>query len=1129
MLKYYLQLVVCLCVCALGIPSAWAEETTLDFSKIEGFKNWGNGYTNHTVSYDKDTVYFSNASKQGGTITDIPVCKGGYVEFKLDEKKGALTALVLKGRQWSNKSQTIKLEYSTDGGKKYTSTKATWSNYTLTAASLPENTNAVKFTFGNNGNQVGIESLKITYGADNREVVDITSFEAEKTTINLFETLETTVKNSSENWTGAYVYTSSNTSVATVDENGKITGKAAGTADIIVVADINNDKDYKAGKADTLKITVEDNRAVVNLNSFTAAKTNLVKNETTSTTVSNNQSGWKASYTYTSDKESVATVNAEGVITAVSKGNANIKVTANVASDDKKFKAGTVSLTLAINVTNPTHKAQFSVNGTIATSTDVEEGAAIVFNDPTSIPEGQTFMGWTNAALTGTQESAPTYVTSATMGDKDVTFFAVFAKASTSAEDAKWKKLSYEDVLADPKEGVYALITSDGYAFNGTISSGKGQITKTAFSFDEKNNIPEGVCELTITKKVNGGIEIYNKDHGYLIATKAKSGNLSWNTSSQSYWLKKNNNLSYKDNEAVLRVFQNQFNTYKYQNNNLNGVVPEFAYRPGVTYSNYCTTVGGEVDNREFVNLASWATTTGAVTLTKGQKLATVATLTPAACKTATFAYTSSDEKVATINNEGVITAVSKGTATLKVVISLDEKDENYRIGGTTEKTLDIEVLNPLHTVTFLANGTEVESNEVREEEAIVFPAVTAPTGLVFAGWAAQDWEGMQYTEPAWVNTTATVMGETGLEFVAVFARVAQKGTEVKYSLTEEQIQEHFTQTAQAYGDEERSWNDESVTWRFFGKSEKNGTYLQINSTSKESYIAFNSQNYITNIAFNILNGSSREYENSLYIYDATTGSSVTTVNLNKVKEASIAIEGNHKNLSIQSGQAAKISNIVLTCVTPDQYVGYATTEAAANEVHTSQVTIANCDYTTVCLPYNAKVQDGVQAFALRDVDEKGMHFSPVDTLIAGKGYVLQATAGAEVELSEVLEPSLDTINLMSGVVTRTLRESITYQGTGEYAYPWILAKDGTFKRYVGEYIPAGKAYVDGALIQKMKSSAANAFRVIFEDETTGLSQLNEESKAPAYYYNLQGQRVAQPTRSGAIYMERGNRKFIVK
>ncbi|MBP5344851.1 MAG: hypothetical protein J6Y99_01415 [Bacteroidales bacterium] len=197
-------------------------------------------------------------------------------------------------------------------------------------------------------------------------------------------------------------------------------------------------------------------------------------------------------------------------------------------------------------------------------------------------------------------------------------------------------------------------------------------------------------------------------------------------------------------------------------------------------------------------------------------------------------------------------------------------------------------------------------------------------------------------------------------------------------------------------------------------------------------------------------------------------------------------------------------------------------------KVHTTQVTIADCGYTTVCLPYNAKAQDGVQAFALRNVDEKGMHFSPVDILIAGKGYVLQGTAGTEVELSEVLEPSLDTINLMSGVVTRTLRESITYQGTGEYAYPWILAKDGTFKRYVGEYIPAGKAYVDGALIQKMKSSAANAFRIIFEDETTGLSQLNEESKAPAYY-NLQGQRVAQPTRSGAIYIERGNRKFIVK
>ena len=113
--------------------------------------------------------------------------------------------------------------------------------------------------------------------------------------------------------------------------------------------------------------------------------------------------------------------------------------------------------------------------------------------------------------------------------------------------------------------------------------------------------------------------------------------------------------------------------------------------------------------------------------------------------------------------------------------------------------------------------------------------------------------------------------------------------------------------------------------------------------------------------------------------------------------------------------------------------------------------------------------------------------------------------------------------------MNRTAVSTLDLQGTGEYAYPWILAKDGKFKRYIGEFIPAGKAYVDGALIQKMKSSAANAFRVIFEDETTGLSQLNEESKAPAYYYNLQGQRVAQPAHSGAIYIESGNRKLIVK
>jgi hypothetical protein len=372
------------------------------------------------------------------------------------------------------------------------------------------------------------------------------------------------------------------------------------------------------------------------------------------------------------------------------------------------------------------------------------------------------------------------------------------------------------------------------------------------------------------------------------------------------------------------------------------------------------------------------------------------------------------------------------------------------------------------------------------------------------------------------------------LEFVAVFARVSQKGTEVKYSLTEEQIQEHFTQTAQAYGDEERTWNDESVTWRFFGKSEKNGTYLRINSTSKESYIAFNSQNYITNIAFNILNGSSREYDNSLYIYDATTGVSVTTVNLNKVKEASIAIEGNHKNLSIQSGQAAKISNIVLTCVTPEQYAGYATSIAATEEIRTHVVTIAaSCDYTTVCLPYNAVAPKGAKFFALKSVDNEGLHFVSTETLVAGQGYVLQGEPGAKYTLKEVTEAVDYNANILKGVIEQTNLVDLGFTGKDDYNYPWILAKDGTFKRYTGEYIPAGKAYLDGALLQNLGESGAATMRVIFEEATngqeTGLSQLSDQSGNNACYYNLQGQRIAQPTQAGVLYIEQGGRKLILR
>ena len=163
---------VAMILCA--VTGAWADEKTFDF-KFEtiGTEGWSNSYAVHSYAYDEGTVNFTAASKQTGTITTMPVTKGQPVEFIM-AKGYTITAASFKCQQWSTKAQTITLHYSTDGGENYTSTDITSSNFTISSDELPTGTNAVKITFSSTSNQIGVESLTLTYttSGGSTELVD---------------------------------------------------------------------------------------------------------------------------------------------------------------------------------------------------------------------------------------------------------------------------------------------------------------------------------------------------------------------------------------------------------------------------------------------------------------------------------------------------------------------------------------------------------------------------------------------------------------------------------------------------------------------------------------------------------------------------------------------------------------------------------------------------------------------------------------------------------------------------------------------------------------------------------------------------------------------------------------------
>ena len=112
-----------------------------------------------------------------------------------------------------------------------------------------------------------------------------------------------------------------------------------------------------------------------------------------------------------------------------------VTITVNQAADDT-YNAGSTTFDLLIEDTTPipTHTATFSVNG--ATSTEAfEEGADIEFPEDPANVNGKTFVGWVTEAIDGTTNDAPEFVTSATMGQSDITYYAVFAYVNGSSNN----------------------------------------------------------------------------------------------------------------------------------------------------------------------------------------------------------------------------------------------------------------------------------------------------------------------------------------------------------------------------------------------------------------------------------------------------------------------------------------------------------------------------------------------------------------------------------------------------------------------------------------------------------------------------------------------------------------------
>ena len=224
---------------------------------------------------------------------------------------------------------------------------------------------------------------------------------------------------------GVVTYTSSNTDVASVNAStGEVTIYGAGTTTI--TANVAAAGCYTAGEA-SYTLTVNRINAAVE---FDAPTTELQEE---SSIVNEAQTTSDATITYASNNTAVATVNAEGEVTAVAPGTA--RITASVAQTDC-FTAESAYYDLTVTAI-PTYTITWSVNG--ETSSDqVVQGIRPTPPSVLDCSEERVFMGWTtNSSFSGVP--SPLYaadkIPNATA---DATYYAVYAdKSQTSVVSKK--------------------------------------------------------------------------------------------------------------------------------------------------------------------------------------------------------------------------------------------------------------------------------------------------------------------------------------------------------------------------------------------------------------------------------------------------------------------------------------------------------------------------------------------------------------------------------------------------------------------------------------------------------------------------------------------------------------------
>lgn len=499
-------------------------------------------------------------------------------------------------------------------------------------------------------------------------------------------------------------WSSDNSKVATVNKNGKVTGVATGKATITATW-----KNTVSGKTYTAKATVKVEDAGITLSPYKISSFYVGETRTIKATTSGSQTiKWSSSNT------KVATVNANGVVTAVGGGSATITAT-----------CGSYSETCSVTVTQPSisisqsNVSLYTTNTTTLTASVTPSGTAVTWSsDDNSIAKVSGGKVTAVSAGTTTIRAKMTYAGKTyestckiSVGNPGITL----SETSLSLNPGGSKTLSATTKPKDASVTWSSDNTGIAKVSGGKVTAVDAGTTTIRAKITYNGRAYEAICKVTVAspsvKLDKSSLSLMPGSSGTLKATTVPSGSsVSWSSS--------NTGIATVSGGTVKAVASGSAT-----------ITAQISYN-GKTYSAKCeVTVASPT-----ISVTSSASTIEFSERDKGTAKLT-AKVTPDGGKITWESSNTSVAKVSGDSTSATVTAVSAGSTTIKATYSVngttvtDSCEISVKQAASTLKVTDIRY-PARSTVDNFYFDAKVSSNYQITKLYVSGKAVSNATGL---------------------------------------------------------------------------------------------------------------------------------------------------------------------------------------------------------------------------------------------------------------------------------------------------------------------------------------------------------------------------------------------------------------